>query len=66
MTRKDYEKFAAMFRDRRETNLRLAHGVRLHAMNDATTMLMHDIADIFQRDNPRFDRERFVNACSLP
>lgn len=33
---------------------------------DATINLVHKMADTFAKDNPRFDRQRFMQACGLP
>ena len=58
MTRKDYEKFAELFRV-----------MRTRAASQAlpTVVRIDDIesefADLLQRDNPRFDRGRFMAAC---
>ena len=29
------------------------------------TEMAHELADYFQKENPRFDRERFLDACGL-
>ena len=31
----------------------------------ATFHAAHDLADMFERDNPRFNRARFLAACGL-
>lgn len=54
MTRRDYEKFAAMFKQRR--SLRESDGLILLELIMAT-------ADIFEADNDRFNRQLFYDAC---
>ncbi len=54
MTRKDYVKVAAMF-------------AACHDDQDATSVrdyLLYGMADMFQADNSRFDRGRFVRAAT--
>lgn len=59
MTRKDYWKFAAMLSYSRPNR------------NTESTLFafwaarVKQVADIFQEDNPRFNRERFYEACGL-
>ncbi len=53
MTRKDYVKVAAMF-------------AAVHDDQDSTSVreyLMFGMADMFEADNPNFDRDRFVTAA---
>lgn len=60
MTKKDYEKFAEMFR-----------GLRFVAKDDDYPLTNEELldrvigeaADVFQGDNPRFDRKRFLDKC---
>ena len=57
MTRKDYWKFAEMLKN------------TPHLHDDAAESMWERIvirtANIFQEDNPRFNRERFYEACGL-
>ena len=59
MTRKDYIRFAAMLK-------------QLQCMNPEQTnwdwfkvSFTSDFADILERDNPRFNRARFLKACGV-
>lgn len=58
MTRKDYNRMAAIL------------GTAFMEMDNGTptttilVRLRHDIADMLQDDNPRFDRNRFIDAVS--
>lgn len=54
MTRKDYELVAE--------HLRFAWA-RGELTQGEVNYLAVGLADGFKRDNPRFDRERFLNAC---
>jgi len=55
MTRKDYVAIAAAFKnaDKRDDGETIAASV------------MENIADAMARDNPRFDRARFLKACGV-
>jgi len=55
MTRKDYVKFAAMFKNQK------AYGVNAQAA-DSIALRM---AVILAEDNPNFDRDRFLTACGV-
>ena len=63
MTRKDYVAIAAAIRQQAyspnaDINTRnAAEGTREH--------IADDIADAMARDNPRFDRARFLKACGV-
>lgn len=63
MTKKDYIAFAKIL------NARLAEaqarGERSGRAEAVTAMLktINDVAELFQAENPRFDRTRFVAAC---
>lgn len=65
-TRKDYIKFADLFADEKAiveshlTNNHMCVTPAKLAMLDNLKFLM---ADIFARDNPRFNRQRFYKAC---
>ena len=60
MTRKDYERFAAMLAG--ELALaRFADDDRDYRVRN----IILSTADIFAQDNPRFDRDRFYQACGL-
>lgn len=64
MTQKDYIKFAEMFKGRRtylDEYKPINSDVRLSEM----AKIADFTADIFQSDNPNFDRSRFLIACGL-
>ena len=59
MTRKDYVRFAAMFKSLRSQLMFLRNsGLVLENVANKT-------ADIFEQDNPAFDRARFLKACGV-
>jgi len=59
MNRKDYIKFAAMFE--REITRAKTKGI-----GSATMIVMAcNTADIFEADNPNFNRDRFLKACGV-
>ena len=52
MTRKDYEAFATE--------------IRMSLDDEHIKLVMANrIANVFQRDNPRFSREQFLRACKV-
>jgi hypothetical protein len=66
MTRKDYVEIARAFRDEQESypfrdTLDRDTGLQINALFDMRDRL----ADIFEKDNPRFNREKFIQACVL-
>ena len=65
MTRKHYEKVAQAFRDYHLEIVReCGDGESLtNAKLDTVQNIGDILADIFQADNPRFDRGRFLSAC---
>ena len=61
MTRKDYVRFAAMFKS-----------VHVYYLSQdkpdgekAVEWIANKSADIFQADNPAFDRAKFLKACGV-
>ena len=55
MTRKDYVAIAAAIQ-----------GTAHHAaLKPGATAIAVKLADMMQRDNPRFDRARFLKACGV-
>ena len=56
MTKKDYIKIAAILKSKRMR--RTLSGEERQLMD----LLTRDFADMLQEDNPRFDRERFLEA----
>lgn len=64
MTRKDYEKFAAIFRQidmDPETDTDMYDRGHTEAMH----YFAGSLCSIFAADNPRFDRSRFLKACGI-
>jgi hypothetical protein len=57
MTRKDYIKFAEMAK-------RVRPGVEQPEARRMWISMVAEIADIFEADNPRFDRAKFLVFCS--
>ena len=55
MTKKDYVKFTEMIRMDRS----IFAGYELNAL----AVIKAQIADIFEQDNPNFDRQKFYAAC---
>lgn len=57
MTKKDYIKFAEMFAFR--------YSVAEDYLESATIdNIVRDVIDIFKQDNPRFDEQKFKDACN--
>lgn len=55
MTRKDYSKFAALLKEEAKVS-----------WERSTILILRDkIADIFEQDNRRFDREQFYKVIGL-
>jgi hypothetical protein len=61
MTRKDYEKFAAMLKDVRSMYTYKPNDT----FNPTLEVICEQTANIFAEDNPRFDRERFLEAAGF-
>lgn len=73
MTKRDYVTFARMIRTRRhvikeasksdmdiiDENITDAHTLELDC-------IVYELANIFESENPQFNREKFVAACQLP
>lgn len=65
MTRKDYETIAAAVHSAKSTM-----GVRYmltkdkgQAASETTARIASELADALAKGNPRFDRDKFINAC---
>jgi hypothetical protein len=67
MSRKDYQAIAAVIADTMATiraDVAMGNGPDIEP--DAVAMSIgHGIADYFAKDNPHFDRERFMAAADL-
>lgn len=60
MTRKNYVAFAEMFKRMKPDT----SGLQCSRPEDIQwRMTVDGAAELFQRDNPRFDRMRFLDAC---
>ncbi len=55
MTKKDYIKFANV----------LKFYVVTMKLSDSIRMIANDLCDIFIEDNPRFDKDKFLEACEI-
>jgi len=58
MTKKDYELIAAAIKDNREYD-------PMECYAEALDDVARSLATALQRDNPRFDRDRFLKACGV-
>lgn len=69
MTRKDYEALAAAIRAARaeieEKEMGSGLVTSVADLLDGTAYAAEFIADALARDNPRFNRERFLSACGV-
>lgn len=59
MTRKDYQAIAKIF----DAEISVRKDTTPGAL--AIKSVVYGLADIFARDNPRFDREKFYTACGI-
>ena len=72
MTNKDYELLAATFnatlkaaeRKTRVYPATMAAGCRTAGKLDGVLAAISDTADALATDNPRFNRQRFIDACT--
>ena len=61
-TRQHYKAIAEIIREQKE-HVRVFTG---HMMAEAACKdIAAQLADYFAKDNPRFDREKFLNACGI-
>ncbi len=58
MSKKDYIKFAQMFKEQKDKALTLEAVAQI-------TEIVKESADIFKADNPNFSRDRFLKACGV-
>ena len=63
MTRKDYVAAAEIIS--RNLPADDAKGVRANTQRTTAKAIAEDLASMFGRDNGRFDRTRFLNACGV-
>jgi hypothetical protein len=62
MTKKDFEYFAAMTQCELMSRVHEV-GPEADAGRDAVLSMARRMADKFELDNPRFNRQRFLTAC---
>ena len=65
MTRQDYVKIAGVIKKSQEFQHAHFSNIITMPICDALSDLAQDLAVIFQSDNPRFDQDRFLEACGL-
>jgi hypothetical protein len=63
MTRKHYIEAAKVIAEQIEFTRQFNNGKIEQHRIAATVQIANGLADMFKRDNPRFDRERFLDAC---
>jgi len=56
MTKNHFEAVAEIIRGHIDTNF--THGVHLVQRD-----LINDLADYFKKENPKFDKKKFIKAC---
>lgn len=64
MTRKDYELIAAVLADYAPKGLGFINSEREAQIGQWLDMV-DDMADALAKDNPRFDKDRFLRACGV-
>lgn len=66
MTRRDFEKFAAVFADHLGSMERIGlDGTEQYLVKDFLSGVAVDIADVCESSNDSFDRDRFLKACGF-
>ncbi len=67
MTRKDYEELAQAIKYALEISSELSNGSNRNAVQWAFKLMLDNggFEDYMREDNPRFDGERFREACGL-
>tara|TARA_R100000963_G_C4591135_1_gene68278 strand:+ start:395 stop:598 length:204 start_codon:yes stop_codon:yes gene_type:complete len=65
MSRKHYIQVAKIIADQIEFTRQFNNGKIEQHRIAATIQIARDLADMFQRDNAQFDRERFLTACNV-
>jgi hypothetical protein len=68
MTRKDYILIAEAFQEQKKlmAQFPMYHAKHQQAVDDQMSALARNIAGALKRDNPSFDRPRFLSACDYP
>jgi hypothetical protein len=66
MTRKDYGAIAsAILAERAAVEARECDTAKTHVAWETTARVAVNLAILFEADNPRFDRSKFLGACGL-
>ena len=65
MTKKDYKIFAEMIKERLDYNDKFDPDEATKACVDELTAIANKMAVIFQIDNPRFHKIKFLTACGV-
>lgn len=65
MTRKDYVAIAAAIKAARADIVSKEPEASRADMKDGASLAAEHIADVMKRDNPHFDRARFLAACGV-
>ena len=61
LSRKYYQQFAELIAWR----ITYAEKIKEPEQRKIIKEIAHDMCELFKRDNSRFDRERFLRACSI-
>lgn len=65
MTRKDYEMVSMAIRQCKQYNNRKESAMGAATANVSLEKLAKDLATIFEQDNPRFNRSKFLKSCGV-
>lgn len=70
MTKKDYIKFAELFKEMKEAQdatekLSIHPDQYMTGSRTCLNTLAHEFAHICAQDNPKFDQARFIAACGI-
>lgn len=67
MTKKQFQAVADLFNDAMEDMTDYSHMDTGYIVGRAAGIeaMAQDMADYFQKENPRFDREKFLDACGM-
>lgn len=65
MSKKDYVAIAERLKSVEPGFVSLHEGGAMTERKHGWRLAVHAVADACQRDNPRFDRQRFLSACGV-
>lgn len=66
MTRKHYKTIAEIIKTRTQPDICTdPHGQFAKGLSSARTAIYLTLADYFEQDNPRFSRQKFLEACKI-